>query len=55
MPNLRDTVIVFLEDIIENGTDAKVHSGMIKHAEELLEVLEDMRDGYGNHTWDDDE
>jgi hypothetical protein len=50
MPNLRDSVIVFLEDLIENDLLEGAYNDA---AEELLEALEDNRDGYGDRDWDE--
>lgn len=52
MPSLRDTVIVFLEDLIEN--EILDEAEYQDRASELLEALEDERDTYGSRPWDED-
>lgn len=51
MPNLRDTCITLLEDIIESE---ELTSNLLYKVEVLLELLEDQRDDYGSHPWDED-
>lgn len=51
MPNLRDTCITLLEDIIESE---ELSSDLNAKTEILLELLEDQRDDYGSRPWDED-
>lgn len=52
MASLRDTLIVLLEDLIENE---QLVDKQVPTAEACLEALEDMRDGYGTASWDGDD
>jgi hypothetical protein len=51
MASLRDTLINLLEDIVEDDNLTETQK---ETAEACLEKLEDMRDGYGTHSWDED-
>lgn len=57
MSNLRDDLILFLEDFIEltdGEFDVRDFQTFTKRANDLLEILEDQRDGYGTRAWDED-
>lgn len=55
MPNLRDSIITLLEDMVEHlDTDIDPNPELIKRANAALEILEDQRDGYGSHSWDEE-